>query len=176
MKDLFLNLFNENQEYQRILELSDKNIINVTGLTDTAKPHFLYGILKQTNKKILVIAKNEAYAKSLNNMLSFFNVNAHTFWERELNFFNIDAKSTDIFVSRINTLMNVIKEPQGVYITTFDALTQPVIPRRILEDMTFKLRVGEEISLDELSKKLSAMREKMTNEVIEKDKAVKAQF
>ncbi len=32
------------------------------------------------------------------------------------------------------------------------------------------------LSDDELSQKLSAMREKMTNEVIEKDKAVKAQF
>ncbi len=32
------------------------------------------------------------------------------------------------------------------------------------------------LSDDELAKKLSSMREKMTNEVIEKDKAVKAQF
>lgn len=157
MNDLFLNLFNENEEYKKILDSSKNNIINITGLTDTAKPHFLYGILKNTNKKILVIAKNETYVKSLNNMLSFFNINSHIFWERELNFYNIDAKSTDIFVSRINTLNSIIKEESGIFITTLSALTQPVIPKDILSDMVININTGEEISLSELSKKLSVM-------------------
>lgn len=157
MKDLFLNLFNRTKEYQEVLKNLDNNIINLTGLTDTAKPHFLYGLLKNTNKNILVIAKNETYLKSLNNMLSFFNVNSHIFWEREFNFFNIDAKSTDIFVSRINTLSSVKGITPQIFITTFDALTQPVIPYCVLNDMTLNLECGQEISIDKLSESLVIM-------------------
>ncbi len=157
MNNLFLNLFNENEEYKKILQSSKNNIINITGLTDTAKPHFLYGILKNTNKKILVIAKNETYAKSLNNMLSFFNINSHIFWERELNFYNIDAKSSDIFVSRINALNSILKDREGIFITTLCAVSQPVIPKDVLENMTFKINNKEEVSLDDLTKKLSVM-------------------
>ena len=157
MKDLFFDLFKESLPFEEALSHKGKGIINITGLTDNAKPHFLYGLLKETNKKILVIAKNEAYAKSLNNMLSFFNVNAYTLWEREFNFFNIDVKSTDMFISRINTLCEAAKDEAGVFITTFDAITQPVIPKSKLKSLTLNLSQGDEITLDELSKKLGAM-------------------
>ena len=56
MKDLFLELFDNIPGYREILGYAGKNMINITGLTDNAKPHFLYGLLKNTNKKILVIA------------------------------------------------------------------------------------------------------------------------
>ena len=157
MKDLFFDLFKEALPYREALSHKGKGIINITGLTDNAKPHFLYGLLKETNKKILVMAKNEAYAKSLNNMLSFFDVNSHILWEREFNFFNIDVKSTDMFISRINTLYNAANSKSGIFITTFDALTQPVIPKSKLEAFTLKMKTGDEISLEELSKKLGIM-------------------
>ena len=157
MKDLFFDLFKESLPFGEALSYKGKGIINITGLTDNAKPHFLYGLLKETNKKILVIAKNEAYAKSLNNMLSFFDVNSHTLWEREFNFFNIDVKSTDMFISRINTLSEAAKDESGVFITTFDAITQPVIPKSKLTELTVNLSVGDEVSLEELSEKLGIM-------------------
>ncbi len=157
MKDLFFEVFKESLPYREALSYKSKGIINITGLTDNAKPHFLYGLLKETNKKILVIAKNEAYAKSLNNMLSFFNVNSHIFWEREFNFFNIDVKSTDMFISRINTLSQAAKSEGGIFITTFDALTQPVIPKKKLEAFSLYLSMGDEISIEEISRKLVMM-------------------
>lgn len=157
MKDIFFDLFKESLPFKEALSHKGKGIINISGLTDNAKPHFLYGLLKETNKKILVMAKNEASAKSLNNMLSFFDINSHIFWERELNIFNIDVKSTDMFISRITTLSEAAKDESGVFITTLDALTQPVIGKEKLKEFTLKLTPGDEISLADLSERLGIM-------------------
>ena len=91
MNNLFLNLFEKYPEYGKVLEYYNESLINITGLTDTATPHFLCGIFEKTNKNILVVAKNEAYVKKLSEMLSFFNINSDIFWEREFNFYNIAA-------------------------------------------------------------------------------------
>lgn len=157
MSSLFLDLFEKNPDYGKILECMDNSLINVTGLTDTAKPHFLYGIFEKTKKNIIIVAKNEAYVKKLGNMLSFFNINARIFWEREFNFYNIDAKSQEMFFSRISTLKSIDKNEPKIYITTFDALCQPIVPKNILDNLTLKLKVGESIDLEELSRKLVIM-------------------
>jgi len=157
MSRLFLDLFEKNSDYGKILECMDNSLINVTGLTDTAKPHFLYGIFEKTKKNIIIVAKNEAYVKKLGNMLSFFNINAHIFWEREFNFYNVDAKSQEMFFSRINTLKSIDNNEPKVYITTFDALCQPVVPENILEKLSLKLKIGGMIDLEELSRELVIM-------------------
>ena len=157
MSDLFLHLFENNIDYLNILDTMENNRISITGLTDTAKPHFLYGILKKTNKNIIVVAKNEAYVKKLSNMLSFFDVNAGIFWEREFNFYNIDAKSGEMFLSRVNTLESTLTPSPKIYITTLDGLSQPIIPKKLFEGFRIRLKLGDMISIEAISEKLVKM-------------------
>ena len=157
MKNLFIDLFENNSYYKEILDLMENNLISVTGLTDTAKPHFLCGIFEKIKKNIVIIAKNEAYAKKLSEMLMFFNINPYIFWGREFNFYNIDAKSQDLFFSRILTLTKISDDKPNVFITTFDAVTQPVIPKDVIEKFKIKLKTGDFLSLDVLSKRLTVM-------------------
>ena len=111
---MFLDIFDESKEYSGLFN-SDENKINITGLTDSAKPHFLYALLKKRAKNLLVIVKSEVYAKKLCEQLSFFNTDAFVFKERDFNFYNIDAGSNEIFLSRINTLEAAL-EKNGVFI------------------------------------------------------------
>ncbi len=145
---MFLSLFEENREYAKLFS-SDKKRINITGLTDSAKPHFLYGLFKKTNKSIIVVAKSEVYAKKLCDQLSFFETEAFLFKERDFNFYNIDAGSNEIFLSRINTLRAALRK-KAVFVVTLDALTQPVIQKEKLEKTFIELKVGESISESQL--------------------------
>lgn len=157
MNNLFLELFGKVKEFKYISEHYKNNLISITGLTDTVKPHFLCGLFNSTNKNILLVAKNEIYLKKLNEMLLFFNVPTHIFYERELNFFDIDAKSREINFSRLDTLINLISGKKGVYLTTPDALSQKIIPEKNLKDFSLSLKLNEDYNLDELTKKLILM-------------------
>ncbi len=137
---MFLDIFEESKEYSSLFN-SDKKRINITGLTDSAKPHFLYGLFEKTKKSILVLVKSEVYAKKLSEQLSFYGVDSYVFKERDFNFYNIDAGSNEIFLSRINTL-KAATEKKAVFITTTEALTQPIISKDKLENSFIRLEMG----------------------------------
>lgn len=149
---MFLDLFEESEEYSRIFG-SNKKRISITGLTDSAKPHFLYGLFNKTAKNIVVIVKSEVYGKKLCDQLSFFGTEAFLFKERDFNFYNIDAGSNEIFLSRINTLKAAC-EKKAVFIATADALSQPVMPKEKLTGSFIELRTGEALDENEFLSKL----------------------
>ncbi len=157
MKSLFLDLLERGNVYKDALSSTEENSISITGLTDTAKPHFLLGLLNKTGKNLIVTVKNESYGRKLGEMLSFFGIEYNFFREREFDFYNIDAKSNEIFLSRISALEKAKDGKASVYITTLDALNQPVIPKEILVQTELSIKVGESIEPTLLSRKLFEM-------------------
>ena len=69
---MFYELFLKNRDFQRITENIGGNKINVTGLSDGAKSHFLYGLLKKFQKRILIISKSDAAALKTAEALRIF--------------------------------------------------------------------------------------------------------
>lgn len=149
---MFLDLFRFGNEYPKIFD-SDKRIINIKGLTDSAKPHFLHGISKIKDKNIVLIAKSEVYAKKLSEQLSFFGSKGYILKERDFNFYNIDAGSNEIFLSRINTLKKATEE-KGIFILTLDTLSQPIISKEKFLNGFITFTVGETVEESALYEKL----------------------
>lgn len=150
---MFLSLFDTNTEYKKLFN-SDKNKINITGLTDAAKPHFLYGLFSKKDKNLLVVVNSETHAKKLSEQLSFFDVDSYILRERDFNFYNIDAGSNEIFLSRINTL-KAATEKKGIYIATLDALTQPILSKQRLEESIIHFEYGGITDEADLMRKLT---------------------
>ena len=151
---MFEELFLRNPYFKKITENFGNNRINITGLTEGAKSHFVYGFSKQCAKRLLIITKSDAASIKAAESLSFYNINAHVLRAADLNLYNIDAGSRETFLSRIDCLKSAAFDKGGVYIASVDALTGTVLPEEKLVSSLITLRTGDTIKPAELAKKL----------------------
>lgn len=154
---MFYEIFKKNKEFARVTEGFKDNRINITGLTDSAKAHFLYGIFRETNKKLLIVARSGQLAREFRDAMRFFGVEAAIFPEREFNFYNIDAGSNELFLQRMEFLRKALTDEPGVFITTPEAFNEPVLSKEKLENARFKVELGGTVDEAELSEKLTAL-------------------
>ena len=156
---IFEEIFRQNKEYQKITEELRNGVspVNVTGITDFAKPHFIKGIFTELKKNIVVISRNEAEIKNLNEQLSFFNLNPDMFMAREYNFYNVEAASRELFSERIRCLYNAANGVRNVYLTSVEAVSQLVLSKEKVKNSVIKIEDGTEIDLEKLTKQLVYM-------------------
>lgn len=150
----FQTLFHQIESYEKSLSClkEQKTPLNVTGLTDQAKAHYISGLKEAAGKNIVVVMKNRQAVRNMNHMLAFFDQDSHIFWERDFNFYNIEAQSREISQTRIACLYQTLEPGSSIYLTTLEALTQPILPKRQLARETFC--VGDTLPVEDFTKRL----------------------
>ena len=156
---IFEEIFRQNKEYQKITEELKNGVspVNVTGITDFAKPHFIKGLFDELKKSVVVILRNEAEIKNLNEQLSFFKLNPDMFVSREYNFYNVEAASRELFTERIRCLFDAANEKRNVYLTSIEAVSQLVLDKEKIKNSVIKIEDGTEVDLENLTKQLIYM-------------------
>ncbi|MBR2477163.1 MAG: transcription-repair coupling factor [Clostridia bacterium] len=131
-----------------------KTPVSVTGTTGSQKSHFIYGLAEALDKKCLVIASDEMEALKIFDDLSYFYPdNVLLFKTKEYVFYDVDSSSRRGETDRIRTLANM-KNARAV-VTSIQALMQYTLPKKLFEEYTFSVAVGDTLERDEFTEKLN---------------------
>ncbi len=154
----------EFREYSKLLqgEIAKSNHLPIVanGLTGGASDIFLAESVKAalnvTSSPILILTSSESERDATAAMLEGEGISALTYKPRDFVFYNVRA-SHDIDRERLSVLSAVLSEEARCIVSTPDAVFQVTMPRDILRAYSISIKIGEEHSPEELSKKLSTL-------------------
>lgn len=128
--------------------------ISVTGTTGSEKSHFIYAASQALNKKCVVIAADEIEAHRIYEDLSYFySDNVLLFKTKEYVFYDVDSSSRKRETDRIRTLANMGKS--DAVVTSIQAIAQYTLPRKLFDEYTMHIAVGDVLNRDEFAEKLN---------------------
>ncbi len=157
----FLSILNELAEFSELIDNLKSNIspLGVTGVSDSVRAHLIFCACKKLNRGALIVAHNQTAAAEIYEDLRFFAgaENTALFTSTELMFYDAEAKSRDVLSSRLNVLNKLISNDKIIVLTSPEALLSATVPKAVWEDFGISLRTGDEIEIDELSRRLVAL-------------------
>lgn len=130
-------------------------IIGIDGLADGAKAHIVVSLISALDKPCLWVSKNMRDARKIKSMAEFYGIEVYLLCDHEFVYYEVYAKSEEEKKERINFFENLYRKKAGLYIVTPLSFLAPVPKKENFEEQTFNISVGDEISLKELSMKLT---------------------
>ena len=131
--------------------------IMLSGLTDSGKVHFAYSTYFYTEKPICIITYNELQAKKILKNLEYFSDNVNYFPKKEIMAYDYLAESKDTTYNRIACLNDIYNKKAKIIVTTIEAVTQRLVEKDVLYKNILSFKIGDEINLEEIKKKLIAL-------------------
>ncbi|WP_144428569.1 transcription-repair coupling factor [Defluviitalea phaphyphila] len=150
----------ELEAYKKLLNnlKSHKSPILATGTIDSQKSHLIYAIKTHTNRPIIIVTHNEMKAKEIYEDMKFFiEDNIYIYPSKDVLFYNADVHSIDIVVQRLNVLKALIDNKNPVIILSIEALLDRLVKKDIFTKFILKFKVGDIVSIKELTKNLVLM-------------------
>ncbi len=150
------NILSAYQPYANILKVmsSSNNTISIFGIADIHKAHFVHSAVHHQKRFALFIVPTENIAQTLKKNLSAMGCKTVLYPSRELNFYNIDSQSITIEHQRLTALQKILNNEVNIVIASIDAIFQYTTPVKNFSANTFKLKLNEVISLQDVAKKL----------------------
>ena len=144
------------------MELSKKEPlpIVINGLSGGASDAYLFESVFEavnlTTSPTLVVCGSDAERERVFALLSSGGINARQYKPRDFVFYNISA-SHDTERERLSVLSDLIYSHADVVVTTLSAALTYTMPKEYLKSLSLSLKTGDEISTEELSKKLELL-------------------
>ncbi|WP_101772537.1 transcription-repair coupling factor [Peptostreptococcus faecalis] len=159
MLDVLIDPLKNSLEYNSIEKAVDlEGNIQINGLTPSARTNIAYSIYKSTSRQMLYIASSEYEAKKVYEELSVYVKNKVEFLDaNEILFYNLDARDRRSDARRLKTYLKLLKKENIILVTYVDSIANKYIPKRIIEENIFKLKVGQIQDITELIEKLVAL-------------------
>lgn len=108
-------------------------------------------------RQLLIVCENDSVAASLYDELGFFGVKAYIFPSFELMPYSKMPPQSETLGKRISTLFSLAEKKAGFYISSLQALIEPVMPKEVLKSNYLYLLSGEEYDLKNLVQSLLAL-------------------
>ena len=129
--------------------------INISGLTDSSKAHFIYATKFYSNKPIVVLTYNEIELKKIENDLKFFeDDDILVFPKREIVYYDIDTMNKDVTMQRLKCFSKLYNSDNNIMLTTVEAFMQKTTLKNKLFESVIQLEVGKEYPLDSVVENL----------------------
>lgn len=157
MEDVLVSPLKNSPEYNGILDaISERDgNIQVNGLVPGSKVNIAYSIYKDTSKQMLYVAKTEYEAKKVYEELNVYMKNKVEFLgTNEILFYSLDARDRKVDARRLKTYFRLFKKEKIIVVTSMDALAKKYVPKGIIMDNVFDLKIGQVMDIEELSNKL----------------------
>ncbi len=130
--------------------------INLDGLSDSQKSHFIYATRFYSEKPILIVTYNELELKKFKEDLKFFSdEKIYTYPRREPIYYDIDTTNKDITMDRLSIYTKLYGGESCVILTSIEALLQKTISKDKLFSKVLQLEVGTSILLETLTADLT---------------------
>ena len=129
--------------------------INISGLSDSAKAHFIYATRFYSKRPVLVMTYNEIELKKLQKDLSFFeDDDIMVFPKNEIVYYDVDAMNKDATMDRLNLFSKLYNSHNIIALTTIEAMMQKTVNKNLLFENVLHIEIGSEFSLDDVIGKL----------------------
>ena len=139
-----LEQFSSDSEYKAIVDGFNEGHIPcvISGMCDSSRPFLVSALLKDLNKKGVVIVSEEKEAVALSEIFKLYFDNVIYYPSRDFVFENVTAYSREWEHERLSAEYAVINGNYDVIVTVPDALMQYVMPKEVFEENSFSLSRG----------------------------------
>ena len=148
---------NKIKAYNKIKESHGKGAKNVVGLTRPAKAHFAASLCKDLNTQGLYVTDSDYEAKRIaDDLMYYMGDDVYYYPSKELEFYKADAKSNELLNQRLEVVEKLAfgRRENTITVMSLDALLQFTIDLNSYKKSVISLSVGDEVSLDDMAKKL----------------------
>ena len=129
--------------------------INISGLSESAKAHFIYATRFYSKKPVIVLTYNEIELKKMQKDLEFFeDETVQVFPKREIVYYDIDTMNKDVTMERLKCFSDLYNSQNGIILTTIEALMQKTINKQKLFENVLHIEVGKEYGLEKIKEQL----------------------
>ena len=154
----FSQILKNGPEYENIaLDLKMGRFpFGVLGLPPATKSLLIHTLCEDTDRGALVVWPDEAAALRCRDDLTTLGTQAVYYPARDLNFYGAESSSREYEQMRIAALFAALNDEKCVMVCSAEALSQRTIPPDVLRDRSFTLRRGEEITTEDVRRRLIA--------------------
>ncbi|MBE5905708.1 MAG: transcription-repair coupling factor [Lachnospiraceae bacterium] len=129
--------------------------IQISGCMDAAKAYLISGLDAAKNR--LVVTFHEQKAKELLEDFKVFDENVYYYPAKDVLFYQADIRGNLLTSERLCVLKAMKEQERCTVITTFDALLDRLMPPEELYRAVLSFKVGESVSLSEVTAELVSM-------------------
>lgn len=137
----------------------------VTGLSDSAKAHFIAEFCADRPGWRLVVAHDEARAKEIYDDCLTFSGNVFLYPAKDLLFYSADIRGNEVSQARIRVLNRMTETDRGIVITTIGGLMDRLEEPLRFRDSIFTIDENDQVDPSALSEKLVSFGYERTEEV-----------
>lgn len=144
-----------------VTDISSKlDSVSILGLVDSAKAHYIYSIMESSDNSPVIICPNVQLAKKMVEDLRIYacedNIEIVYIPSGEYIYYDYLTESREIGNERIYGITKLLdKSSKCIYVTVIEAITQKMLPKETYENKTISFRKGKEISILDVSQKLT---------------------
>ena len=131
-------------------------LITVTGCIDAQKPHMMYSLQTEYDKR-LIVTFSEQRAKELYEDYVFFDPDVVYYPAKDILFYQSDIRGNLLTSQRITALKTLFDREKCTLITSYDALMNTMAPPENLKEAVVYLEPDQEVCFEELIPKLVSM-------------------
>ena len=124
--------------------------LSITGLTDASKAHVIYSLYNYSNMRPVVVCPNVTSAKKIIQDMKFYTDKEVVFMPaREVIYYDVDVQSRETNNLRVYAISKLINNEDVIFVTTIEALLEPMLPKTEYMGLHLKLKLGDTIDLNE---------------------------
>lgn len=162
----FIDILNETADFAELKDSLKKGLfpVNLTGVSGSLRACLIFCLCKELKKPAFVVSHSETAAKELRDDLKYFfggyddEDNALYFPPNDLMFYDIEAKANDVSRRRLTVLDRLVSDKDSCsVVTTLGAALGVTPPHDKYVENMLELSVGDDIELEEIIKRLTAM-------------------
>ena len=146
-----MNLFND------LVTIKDLKEQGLVGLNDEFFSLYINKLFNENNDNILIVTSSLFEANTLYTYLTTYNQNVLLFPMEDFLTTESIAVSPDLKITRLETINSLLTGSKKIVITHLNGYLRYLPTKEKYLDSIVKLKVGEEVSRDELVKKLSSL-------------------
>ncbi|MBF1057137.1 MAG: transcription-repair coupling factor [Peptostreptococcus sp.] len=156
MEDVLIYPLKNDRDYSGILSaINGEGNIHISGLLPVSKPNIVYSIFKDSSRQMMYIANTEYEAKKICDELSvYLNKKVEFLTTTDILFYHLDARDRKADARNLKTILRLLKKEKIILVTSVEAITRKYVPKKIILDNIFKLKVGQTMDMQDLARRL----------------------
>ena len=154
-----ISFLNQIPEYASLLQsVSENESAAITGISQINRSHLIAGLLRDTQRPLILICQDEMSAKRLQEEFhAFTGETAPILPGRELTMYDAAVVSRVWEQKRLRQLHALATGSARVQILTWESMSLRTLPPQILRDATIQFQTGDIYEIEAITKKLTAL-------------------
>ena len=130
--------------------------VGATGVSDSAKAHFIHALMEFKQKKAFIVMPDEASAVRMSENLGTLQSGVLFYPAREFTFQQVAGVSHEFEHIRLGVLSKIIKGEYSAVVCSVQAAIQKTMPPEELKLLSREIKDGESLDIENLSSQLTA--------------------